>query len=497
MQLANNQIPEEALHTLRDVEKRIYRTYFNEFVRKAFEIVSPNDKYVHSWYIDLICEYLMDCYNGKKPKLIINIPPRHMKSIIVNIAFPAWLLGRHPTEQILTTTYSYKLMKDHALGFNRLMNSNWYRSIFPNTIVERESVEYLRTTQGGCRFATTVGGQITGVGGKFIIIDDPLNAQNGNSFVKREKVNEWFDVALPTRKNNEEGAIIIIAQRLHENDLCGHVLKQNNWTLLKLPAIAHEDERYEINDKVYSRKAGELLSTRFSPEFYIEQQKSMGPYHWAGQYQQTPAPLGGGELKKEWLQYYDGVLKYEEYTKIICVDPAHCKKKNSDYTVIMVIGLGPDENIYLLDMVRDKLNLQERIDTLFTLHAKYKPKTVLYERYSMQADIDYAKINMNTKNYRFPIMEVGGILHKEDRIRRIIPRVSNNRVWLPRTLIYTNISGIKHDLIREFVEEEYAVFPVGEHDDMLDCFSRIFDIPLIFPNTKNKVDYSRLTKRVY
>lgn len=477
------------MQILQQYEYEYCRRSLSEFVKGAFKIVSPNDVYIHSWYIDLICEHLMNCYERKTTKLIVNIPPRHMKSIIVNIAFPAWLLGKNPTENILTATYSLKLLRTHSLSFNRLMASDWYKSIFPGTRVERESMEFMATTAGGSRFATTVGGQLTGAGGSYIIIDDPLNAIDATSQLKRDQVNEWFGFSLSSRKNREDAVIAIVAQRLHENDLCGYLLKQGSWENLCLAAIAERDERYEINSKTFSRREGELLCReRLGYDFFDEQRKQLGSYGFAGQYQQRPVPMGGGEFKKSWIQYYDGVLDYEKYTKFLCVDPANSKKKTSDYTAISILGLGGDGNIYLLDLYRDRLNLHEREDLVFKLHAKYKPKYVLYEQYGMQADVEYLRNQMNYRNYRFPIREVGGKLSKEDRIRRLAPYFVDEKVWLPRTLLRADTDGKMHDLIQALVEEELAVFPVGEHDDMIDSMSRIFDIfnggALVFPKDR-------------
>jgi predicted phage terminase large subunit-like protein len=158
-----------------------------------------------------------------------------------------------------------------------------------------------------------------------------------------------------------------------------------------------------------------------------------------------------------------------------------------------VVGLGQDRNIYVLDWIRDKLNLREREDALFYLHKKYKPKYVLYERYGMQLDAEYMKKAMDERNYRFFITEIGGSLSKEDRIRRLIPYFFEQRIFLPEVLIKTDYEGVVVDLIEEFIEEEYLAFPVGIHDDMLDAFSRLFDAQLEWPGG-NTVDYYQLYK---
>ena len=194
---------------------------------------------------------------------------------------------------------------------------------------------------------------------------------------------------------------------------------------------------------------------------------------------------------REWLMFYKGKLSSSAYNCYIMIDPASSKKKSSDYTCMCVVGLGQDRNMYVLDIVRDKLNLREREDALFQLHAKYKPKYVLYERYGMQLDAEYMKKAMDERNYRFFITEIGGSLSKEDRIRRLIPYFYEQRIYLPEKLVKTNYEGIVVDLIEEFIEEEYLAFPISLHDDMLDALSRLLDATLEWPGGNN-VDYHAL-----
>jgi predicted phage terminase large subunit-like protein len=423
-----------------------------------------------------------------------------MKSLIVNVIYPAWLLGHNPAESILTATYSSELLEHHSRTFLRLMQSAWYRKIFPNTIIDREALRAITTTAGGFRFSTTVSGQLTGTGGNYIIIDDPLNAILYDSQLAREKVIEWYSFSLSTRQNQKDTVMILIAQRLHEEDLPGYLMQQGNWEVLKLPAIAEEDETFTINGKTFGRRKNDVLAPeRFGIEFYEAQRKELkSEYAFAGQYQQRPAPVGGGEFKIELLQYYSGHLQHSDFTRIICVDPANENKKTSDYSVFAVLGLGTDHNLYLLDGTRDRLSLYERREELFYLHNKFKPPFVGYEHYGMNSDIAYYKLSMNELNYRFNIMPVGGHLKKEDRIRRLRPLLEQRRIWVPHSLIKYTKDGRTVDFIKE-LQQEMVMFPNGTHDDILDSISRIFDLfpnqNLIFPNA-NSIDFSSLNKIV-
>jgi predicted phage terminase large subunit-like protein len=164
--------------------------------------------------------------------------------------------------------------------------------------------------------------------------------------------------------------------------------------------------------------------------------------------------------------------------KYIVVDPASSKKKTSDYTAIFVIGAASDNNFYVLDMVRDRLNLTERADAVFALHRRWKPVLVGYERYGMMGDIEHIKQRQQDEKYHFPITELGGKVAKVDRIRRLIPVFEQGRVFLPVELSKRDYEGREVDLINVFVNDEFTAFPVAAHDDMLDALSRIMDTDL-------------------
>jgi len=194
-------------------------------------------------------------------------------------------------------------------------------------------------------------------------------------------------------------------------------------------------------------------------------------------------------FKEEWLQYYQkGGTKPREMNVYITVDPAggvdlNKKKKTSDWTVMAVIGLAPDNNYYLLDMIRDRLNPTDRIEALFMLHRKWnalcsKAPKVGYERYSMQSDVHYIREKQRTEGYNFPLVELGGQMIKEERIRRIIPDLQNQRWFFPESLTYIDSEERKFDLIAE-MRAEMASFPRAKHDDILDAISRIMDVELM------------------
>jgi predicted phage terminase large subunit-like protein len=427
----------------------------------------------------------MACQGGEIKRLIINIPPRFLKSITVSVAWPAWLLGHNPGEQILCASYSKELAMTHSVNCRNVIESDWYRALFPRTILaaDQNTKNKFKTTEGGCRYAVGVGGTITGEGGNFILMDDLISAKESNSRVVREEANNFIGQTAHNRLNDKHnGVMALIMQRLHNNDPTGYLMEQGGWEMLKIPVEFKHDTVFKIGSFYHEAKEGDVLSPTFMDKDAIEREKRIaGSYNFSAQFMQEPSPEGGGEFRLEWLKHYKGKLQANSFNTYITVDPANSKKETSDYTAICVIGLGADENIYLLDLIRDKLNLRERQETLFKLHAKYKPKAVLYEKYGLQVDIDAMNEAMNYNNYRFTITEVGGKMSKEDRIRRLIPYFADNRIYLPETLYKTDYSGVVIDLIDEFINEEYLSFPVGRHDDCIDALSRILDHTLIWP----------------
>lgn len=243
------------------------------------------------------------------------------------------------------------------------------------------------------------------------------------------------------------------------------------------------------------RKGGteEGESVFWPDETHLEKRRDMGPYTYAAQILLNPKADAAQGFKREWIRKYRtsqplgaiGVMNW-----YLLFDAASSKKKGSDYTAAWAVGLGKDGNYYCIPEVRDRLNLKERGDRLFSLHRKYKPKQVRYEKYGLMADVEHYDSRMESENYRFTITEVAGQTSKVDRIRRLIPLFEAGRIWLPQSHHSTDWQKSTRDLVHDFVEEEYFPFPVGLHDDMLDALARIAepDLKLIWPK-EEKIEY--------
>lgn len=223
-------------------------------------------------------------------------------------------------------------------------------------------------------------------------------------------------------------------------------------------------------------------------ETLMKKRRDQGPYTFGTQMLQNPVADKSMGFKDEWLKFYQNLGDTSRWNIYILVDPASKKKASSDYTVMDVIGLAPDNNYYLIDAIRDRLNLTQRAKKLFEFHRKYSPIAVGYEEYGMQADIEHMEYEMELQNYRFNIIPLGGSMAKEDRILRLVPIFENARMWLPKSLSFVDYESRSIDYVRKFIDDEYKSFPVAVHDDMLDCMSRILEPALDakFPKIADK-----------
>jgi hypothetical protein len=245
------------------------------FIHRVFGELNPQTRFQPAPYIQFLAARLEDCRAGKIRRLIVNLPPRSLKSHCASIAFVAWLLGHNPTIEIIAASYGQDLADKLARDTRTLMESDWYRALFPTRLSARRAVNGFATTAGGTRMATSVGGVVTGRGADVIIIDDPQKPDEALSEVGRRAVNDWYDNTLLSRLNKKSaGCIIIVMQRLHQDDLVGHVLPQDDWTVVSFPAIA--EEREEV---VYLTPYGPRQFVRRPGEALHPERESVHEYH--------------------------------------------------------------------------------------------------------------------------------------------------------------------------------------------------------------------------
>lgn len=354
------------------------------FAQRVFHDLRPGSAWVPGRYLEVIASRLEACRRGTVRRLIVNVPPRHSKSLMASVVLPAWLLGHDPGLGIVCASYGQDLADTFARECHRVMVSNWYRAVFPTRLV-RHAVHEVATTRNGYRFATSVGGVLTGRGADVVILDDAIKPDEALSESRRNAVNAWFDNSLLSRLNSQETGIIVVAmQRLHTDDLCGHLLEKGGWELLSFPAIATENERvaYDtfLGPRVYGRRTGEALhSPRFSRAALDEVRRAVGPYNFASQYQQSPMPLEGNLVKRAWLvRYGPEALKPPFATVLQSWDTASKAGELNDYSVCTTWGVR-DRRYHLLDVFRRRMEFPDLKRAVRDLAARFGPQIILIE----------------------------------------------------------------------------------------------------------------------
>jgi predicted phage terminase large subunit-like protein len=364
----------------------ILRRDFMSFIERSFYELNPQTPFVAGPHIELMASKLEACRQGKIKRLILLVPPRHLKSHCASIAFVAWCLGHNPAMHFICVSYGQELADKLARDCRTVMSSSWYRRLFPTRLLSnRQSIHDFATTEFGTRMATSVGGTLTGRGADIIIIDDAMKADDALSESQRKAVKHWYGNTPVSRLNKKAtGCIIIVAQRLHQDDLVGHVLEQERWEVVSLPAIAEQDESHIIESpfgrRVWIRRAGEALHPeRESLQDLSNIRATMMEYNFLAQYQQSPIPLEGAMVKTAWLNYYEpNELPQQFDSKLQSWDTANKSTELSDFSVCTTWGVY-DRRFYLLDVTRGRYNYPELKRAAHDLYRQHRPNTILIE----------------------------------------------------------------------------------------------------------------------
>jgi len=455
--------------TKTDLElQALLRTDLPSFLRKSFHTVSPGIEFKPNWHIYAVAYALQRCIDGDINRLVISLPPRYLKSLCVTIALPAFLLGRDPTARIICASYSKELAHKHAFDCQRIVESDWYKTVFANTAksVIKVTQDELATRQNGFRLATSVGGTLTGRGGNLLIIDDPHKANEVHSDTKRQKVIDWYEQTAATRLDDpKNGVVIIIHQRLHQADLAGSQLEKGGWHHLNLPAIAEEDAQIPIGpDEYHQRRCDDVLHPeRHAYDDLMQRKVDMGDYAFAAQYQQRPSPLGGGLVKWSWFRYYDFLPNrmHAEYV-VQSWDTAATAEKRSDWTVCTT-WYCIDGNLYLADVHRAKYEFPELKDKVFTLANQYQPTHVIIEAVGAGIAL-HQQIEHELRTKPQQQFSLRYSKPKEDKATRLMgesSEINAGRVYLPRSA----------EWLEEF-KRELLNFPNGVHDDQVDSLTQ-------------------------
>jgi predicted phage terminase large subunit-like protein len=434
------------------------------FVKGVLAIVDPGTLYKHNWHVDLICEYLEAAWRREIRRLIINIPPRFMKSTITSIAWPAWMIGHNPSEQIICASYSSLLSIKHSVECRLVILSPWYQSIFPDVKLTGDmnvKSEFV-TTKRGHRIATSVGGSTTGKGGNVLIGDDILNPEQALSDTVRHTANDWLDQTFLTRFNDEkEGVFVNVQHRLHEADPTGHLVEKGGFKVLSIPMEAEKKTIIDFGSVKVIRKAGAILHPeRFGKNEVTQKKRDVGSYAWAGQYQQRPAPLEGGMIDLSWFRRYKTKPRNVKRT-IQSWDTANKEKEINDPSVCTT-WVEADNGYYLIDVYRDRIGYPRLKSAAMSKYAQLNPDVILIEdKSSGQSLIQDLRSETSVK---YPIKPIMPVSDKVTRMSTASPSIEAGLVWLPESASW----------LADY-ETELANFPNSATADQVDSTSQFLN----------------------
>lgn len=480
-----------------------------DFIPVAWPVIEPGTPFKSNWHIDVICEHLEAVTAGEIRRLIVNIPPRHMKSSALT-AWQAWSWLRRPELRWLFASYAEKLSKRDNLKARRIIQSKGGRRE-GGTLIERvgysgllsmleqdwcltsDQNEKLRfeNSRTGYRIATSVGGSATGEGGDVIVIDDPHKADEVESDVQRENVIEWMDGTMSTRLNDPAtGAVVVVMQRLHEGDLTGHLIAQGGYEHLCLPAEYEPSHPFVWPDDPRTEPGELLWPDHFTAEAVADLKNQLGSYRAAGQLQQRPAPAEGGIFKTAWWQYYDvGLLDFEPGTHwqgpafsrlLQSWDTALKEKTTSDFTVGQLWGVdGP--NRYLLREVRGRWGLTDMTTQAVDLHAWASarwPKLASHGVFVENAALGPELMAALRKKIQ-GVIAVNVDRDKVSRAEAITPQLEAGNIYVPGDRVMS-AAGWSPCPTRTpaWVQEliaECAAFPNAANDDRVDALTQALD----------------------
>lgn len=441
-------------------DKATCQTDLLQFTKTVF-LDTKGSEFLENWHHTVICRALEKVFIGDTKRLIINLPPRYSKTELAVINFIAWCVGIFPDCEFIHASYSKRLAATNTWKTKAIVESEIYKQIFGNIHLRGDSKakDEWRTTEGGVVYATGSEGTITGYGagkmrdkfGGAIIIDDPHKASEATSEIRRQNVIDWFTTTMQSRTNSLHTPIIVIMQRLHEKDLAGFLLDGGNgekWDHIVIPVLNEKDEplweyKHALSD--------------------LERMRSSNPYVFAGQYMQTPSPMGGGIFKNDWWKFYKAAPNVLH--KIITGDTAQKTKEHNDYSVFQCWGHMEDGNICLLDQIRGKWEAPElkiQFKAFWTKHYGSGTETRgrLRSAYIEDKASGTGLIQDIKKNERIPVVAVQRNTDKVTRAMDMAPYISSGYVYLPEDAPWLS------DYLSEF--SRFTPMMTHEHDDQID-----------------------------
>lgn len=438
-----------------------------------------------------------DFLHGKSTYLIIQVPFRHGKSDLVSRYFPAYFLGRTWSEylapDIVVASYSGLLAQTFSRFCMSVVESEQFNALYPGAHIAkgRGSVQEWGL-DGSVGNAVFVGldGSVTGKGGNLIVVDDYCkNREDAYSKTMREKTWGQFSTDIMSRRH-DPCIVCVCATPWHPDDLVGRIRE----------SMGTDPDFPQFEDMVFpARKAGEngwdtLFPERFSDDWYRSQRATLGPEMSAALLDCNPVGEGTRLFKNDWIHYSATAPNRRDMNVYLLVDSANSKRsdRNADYTSMQVWGLAPDKNYYLIDAIRDRMNLQERTAQLFKFVQQYHPNNTYWEQVGAMSDVQHVQLEQERHRYHFPIIPISQHVKKEDRIGWLVPLFEQGRIWFPPQLLKTRTDGTNYDFVHELINDEFSQFPAVKHDDVLDCMANLMHPTVVagarFPDSVNGID---------
>jgi predicted phage terminase large subunit-like protein len=440
------------------------RTHFSLFLRRVLATIAPGARYSHNWHIDAIADYLRACERGEIQRLIINMPPRMLKSTLISVAWPAWLLGHEPSQRVMVASYAQSLGIKHSTDCRAVMQAPWYPRLFPCTTLARDQNEKdkFATMDRGYRRAVSVGGAAIGDGGNVLIIDDPINALQAGRRSQRDAVNRWFDHTWATRLDDKQrGVMLVVMQRLHAEDLSGYLLAKTGWEHLSLPAIAPTALRVGWGDRIYSREAGEALHPAREPAWVLDQLKrDLGTANFSAQYQQQPLREAEALVRPQWLVYQAPEQMPEDTARITQSWDTGIKAGSQHDASACATFCEHEGRHYLLDMLVVRQEYPDLKRSILAQAERFTPHVILIEdKASGQSLLQDLK-----RETDLPCVAYRPDADKVTRLLRITPLLEAGKLVLPTRAAW----------LKDF-EAELLQFPDNPHDDQVDAVSQYFN----------------------
>lgn len=444
----------------------LLRLSFLAFVEKVFETLHDGKQMHDNWHIEAICFALKQVENGSERRVMINVPPRSLKSIIVSVAWPAFLLGHNPGLQIFVVSNNLDLAASLSNKFRQIVNAGWYKATFPAMSGQplKDNERIFMTKAGGFREGLSANGAIIGKGFDICIMDDLLDVKEVDAENGCTKVNHWIDTSLSTRKNDPAtSAMLLVMQRLAINDPAAHLKAQEHWRCLALPAIAEEDLVVPLSDtQSYHFKKGDLLDPLRLPKTELDLQRSkLGEARFLAQYQQRPVPDGAGDIDIGAFQRYTTLPKAYD-VRFLSVDAASGSQSGS-YCVIQTWQM-TDGNLFLVQSQRGYWKFPQLKNRVIEAQKHWNADFIAIEKASSGIALleelwDHYPPNIRQKLIQ--PLDVNTRQSKEDRVGKAMVIVEQGLVHIP----------MEAPWLEEFIAE-LGIFPAGTHDDQVDAFSQ-------------------------